>query len=203
MKSHDSKLEPLSDDVRRGIEAFREERPSDTLLESVRHRQDAPAQSDTPRKGASISHLRRVSSQGGMFMAAFALATAAAVVVVPGVVSRQALLSVETHAQEMSVVLPARGGAWVHLPWSAHHHEDRSATVSIDAPGHLAMHLPSGLANSCGGQRCVYSWVSHAPHSANTPLRVQIHEPGRYEFSVVHTCRRRRVHERFIVLAMR
>lgn len=198
MKRTGDELEALSSEIRDDIAEFRREAPADDVMVTVRRRW-AESAANEPR--ATV--VRLSSAHKGMFIAAFALASAAALMVAPMASHHAVLPVVEARAQEVSVVLPASGGAWVHLPWNASHHEDHSATVSLDAPGQLAINLPHGAAPACRSPRCVYEWTSHAPHASNPPLRVHIHEPGRYEFRVMHACRQRRVHERFIVLAMR
>jgi len=112
------------------------------------------------------------------------------------------------HAHELAVKMPDEGDTWVELPLSTHHHAPHAAMVHFDAPASIRLHVPYDPApedreTDCTEKRCVHRWRTSTPAPRRSNPRVQIKEPGRYEFHVKHTSPARSYQERFVVLATR
>jgi hypothetical protein len=94
---------------------------------------------------------------------------------------------------------------WLELPWSHGVHSGEPATVHLDSPAGLNLHIHSETGPAirlvgCEAGRCIHRFTADTGADA-TPLRVRIDKPGRYEFRVSHASDARQVREHFVVEA--
>lgn len=204
MNQHRDPLPPLDPSVREAIEAFRQTRPSPQLEARI----SAALASPDARAPRDALPLRR--SRGPRVLTALVFAGAALGVAALAVVVREqhAVAPRTTHTvapREIAVTLPPAGATWVNLPWRLASHTEPEATVHVEANECMVFHAQPevpAIEIERKGERCMHRWVTRTG-SAETPLRVQIHNPGRYEFRVTHASRSRLFHEHFVVLATR
>ena len=198
---------PLPEEARRALEAFRAERPS-THLESRLHLALRAAETGSssfrrspPQRLSWVEHrvTRRVLS--------LALVTSVIVLSVrtDDWTEPSQVVSETMPLQQVSLDLSGTHPGWLELPWSHGVHSGEPATVHLDVPAGLNVHLPSGGGPAmrlvgCDAGRCVHQFTADTGEGA-TPLRVRIDKPGRYEFRVSHASDIREVREHFVVEA--
>jgi hypothetical protein len=208
-KDDDTKLPPLSEEIRIALQDFRAERPSRRVrfrihaaLQAVESGQPPPGRSPPPREVRwRFSTALRVA-MGTVLSGALMLGM---MVQLHGEEAR--LVPREFFpSQYLSVQLPHEGFGWVELPWSIDEHPEGKAVVHMETPAemhfqvHHAEHLPTLQLVSCEGERCLHQFEAPSGPAAQ-PLRVRIHKPGRYEFHVSHASDDRHIHEHFVVEA--
>jgi hypothetical protein len=202
MKDQDPGLPALPHEIRAAIEEARSVRPSRALEQRV---WSAVEDVERSKEGRPKERARRMSIPFGVMMAgAMAAALALALRLLGAGVGRD-----ETGGPsgDLAVQIPDAGHVWVDLPVDTRRHESDTVTVAFDTPASVALHVEDAMASNsvrteCGGLRCVHRWETTPRSEDGCTPRVRITEPGRYEFSVVHSSPERRYEQRFVVVAM-
>lgn len=218
---------PLPTRAREDLSAFRSVKPSDALMARVQSALAAAEQKSPPSPGggeretsefrapavggtvtslAEFERRRRArwSGVGGMALIA---AAAAGVFALRSPHAQQSAMA--NRPVEVSVRLGADGPAWVHLPARLHEHGGVATTVHVDVPAHQAENAQPALGEenlprTCMGALCSHRAVASLEGgTAHAPLRVRIHQPGRYEIRVTHASHAHMQHDHFVVLATR
>ncbi|MET0403144.1 MAG: hypothetical protein ABW123_12110, partial [Cystobacter sp.] len=187
------------------LEALRAERPS-AHLESRLHLAlraassgGPPVRRDRPHRMSWVDHrvTRRVLS--------LALVTTVILLVVrmDDWNEDADVISETMPLRHVSFELSAATNGWLELPWAHGLHSGEPATVHLESPAELNLHLhaaelPAMRLVGCEGGRCIHQFTADTGAEA-TPLRVRIHKPGRYEFRVSHASDARQVREHFLV----
>jgi hypothetical protein len=190
----DEHLPPLPEEVRLGLSAFRNERPSPRFPSRL-----DKALQEAEARGASAGRIHSHHPVARGLLCAVVCSLSLLMVRTDGASGVQPSLQV-------SFQLPGQGAGWLELPWSHDIHSGEPATVRLETPAeldfhqHAAVDIPSLRLVSCDEGRCVHQFRSDTGTDV-TPLRVRIDKPGRYEFRVSHASDVREVHEHFVVVA--
>jgi hypothetical protein len=206
----DKSLPPLPGEATRALEAFREERPSAHLESRLQLAIQAAAsgksaaRSKPPERQERLAWLNHRVTRRVMGLA---LATSVIILAVRADdwSGDSEALSETMPLRHVSFQLSRESPGWLELPWTHGVHSGEPATVHLEAPEELNLHLhaeglPSVRLVGCEGGRCIHQFTADTGEDA-TPLRVRIDKPGRYEFRVSHASDARQVREHFVVEA--
>lgn len=211
---------PLPPRAREDFAAFRDERPSDELMGRVRDALAAAERGEGGHRSPSRSETSRVVALRPAHLAFTLTAFAAAAMAIVGMRVRASSTDLAaTHATaalagapssvQVTVRLAGEGPTWVHLPARLAEHGSSATTVHIDVPATQAQHAEPALGDAhlprtCMGALCSHRVVAEVGSGrVHEPLRVRIHQPGRYEFRVTHASHAHMQHDHFVVLATR
>lgn len=208
----DRNLPPLPEEAHSALSAFRAERPS-ARLEARIHAalQAAEASESIEEKPRPSTGARGPRHSLVRMMLGGALASLVMVMMArDGGGARKSATQwaalTTSSPRELYVSLPEAGVGWVELPWNLAAHDGGDAMVHMEVPASLDLRrdsdLPALLLVGCEGDRCVHKFKTPTG-AAVQPLRVRIHEPGRYEFRISHVSAASRVDEHFVVVANR
>jgi hypothetical protein len=207
---NDKSLPPLPGDAARALEAFRDERPSTHLENRIQLALQAASsgktasRSEAPERQERLAWLEhRVTRR----VLGLALVTSVVLLAVRGDdwTGDSEVLSETMPLRHVSFQLSRESPGWLELPWMHGVHSGEPATVHLDAPEELNLHLhaeglPSVRLVGCDAGRCIHQFTADTGADA-TPLRVRIDKPGRYEIRVSHASDTRQVREHFVVEA--
>ncbi|OJH40704.1 hypothetical protein [Cystobacter ferrugineus] len=206
----DKSLPPLPGEAVRALEAFREERPSAHLENRIQRALQAaasgtpPARSRPPERQQRLAWLEHSVTRKVMGLA---LVTSVILLAVRADdwTGDSEVLSETMPLRHVSFQLSRESPGWLELPWTHGVHSGEPATVHLEAPEELNLHLhadglPSARLVGCDAGRCIHQFTAGTGAEA-TPLRVRIDKPGRYEFRVSHASDTRQVREHFVVEA--
>jgi len=201
---------PLPHQIRFAIQAFRNVKPSRALEARVFSALGRPGEPGEPAEQPSAKEPH--PSPKSRLSLAFAIAGGVAVLLIGAIFGVQQLVDLGgqevSRSEELAVKLPKEGHRWIDLPLSTHRHPDGRATVSFDAPASVEMRLSQETADAsremnCTEGRCVHRWSAESYVQDGMVPRVQIKDPGRYEFTVTHTSPDLRYNENFVIRATR
>lgn len=206
----DKSLPPLPGEAVRALDAFREERPSTHLENRIQLAIQAASSGKTPARPSPPERQERLAwleHRVTRRVMSLALVTSVILLAVRADdwTGDSEVLSETMPLRHVSFQLSQGSPGWLELPWTHGVHSGEPATVHLEAPEELNLHLhadglPSVRLVGCDAGRCIHQFTADTGADA-TPLRVRIDKPGRYEFRVSHASDARQVREHFVVEA--